>query len=705
MRRTAWLVLLGSTAFAAAPLITELRPRGGNLSRPFTLTVVGRDLGEGARIWSRLPASFTPVTPPDQDETMKPGRMAAYLVEPKAGVQPGVYPVRIESSTGISNVLLFTVGTYPETAEEESAPYSQPNRNDSIETAEPVQSVPITVNGTLRGAERDLYRVYGKAGEWRVFEVEARRCGSAIDPVLRILDGGGKQLARSEDAPATGLDARVRFTFPREGFYYVEVHDARFSSQKQNFYRLKMGPYAYADGIFPLGGRRGGPVDVALFGSRLASPVKVKADLSKIDGDFTTIALPDSPALPFVFAVGDLPESTEPLGGPLPVPSVVNGRLSEPGEVDRYRLNVEPGEKLLFELQARELGTSRLEGIIAAYDSTGKKLGSGGDQPLPEDVFAVQGTSRTSSDPFLNLTVPEDVRDITVTVEDLALRGGPLYGYRLMIRSQAQDFRLSIASAYVNIPAGGSAALRVTADRRGYDGPIQLSIANPPEGVTVEGGIIPREYVDSGNARTFNRTGILVLTAGAGARTGVHPLTVIGEAKLSDGAVLRREARGPGVAVEVAGATAQGVVDRQRAVTAPWLGLDLPAGFAPPPPAGLEVKQTSVTRMAEGDRYEFEFTWSRRNRAVRLPGKVDVQIVGARDIRVTNMTTSQAADPGAPVTGTFVVTTTKATDPARYDLYLAAEVDMMDGQEVIVSRPIPFLVTERSQPANAASTR
>jgi hypothetical protein len=69
------------------------------------------------------------------------------------------------------------------------------------------------------------------------------------------------------------------------------------------------------------------------------------------------------------------------------------------------------------------------------------------------------------------------------------------------------------------------------------------------------------------------------------------------------------------------------------------------------------------------------------------------------------MTTSQAADPGAPVTGTFVVTTTKATDPARYDLYLAAEVDMMDGQEVIVSRPIPFLVTERSQPANAASTR
>ena len=101
---------------------------------------------------------------------------------------------------------------------------------------------------------------------------------------------------------------------------------------------------------------------------------------------------------------------------------------------------MEPGETLLFELQARELGTSRLEGIITVYDASGKKLDSAGDKPLPEDVFAVQGTSRTSSDPFLNFTVPKDVHEITVTVEDLAERGGPLYGYRLITRQQAEDF-------------------------------------------------------------------------------------------------------------------------------------------------------------------------------------------------------------------------------------------------------------------------
>ena len=55
------LLLLASHAFAAAPVITELRPRGAELGRPFTLTAIGRNLGEGARISSTMPASFTSV--------------------------------------------------------------------------------------------------------------------------------------------------------------------------------------------------------------------------------------------------------------------------------------------------------------------------------------------------------------------------------------------------------------------------------------------------------------------------------------------------------------------------------------------------------------------------------------------------------------------------------------------------------------------
>jgi hypothetical protein len=611
------------------------------------------------------------------------------LVELRPEASPGVYPVRIETPSGISNLLLFTLGTFPEVTENESQPYAQPNSNDSIETAQPVLMNPVVVNGTLRGPERDFYRVYGKAGERRVFEVEARRCGSAIDPVLQILDGAGNQLARSDDSPGIGLDARIDFTFQREGNYYVEVTDARFSTQSQNFYRLKMGSYPYADGIFPLGGRRGEQVRVSFFGGRTGVGVQSAVDLRNVPktSTFTTVTLPGSTVLPFLFAVDDLPEVTEPIEGAIPLPGVVNGRLEKAGEVDRYHLSVAPGERLLLELQARELGTSRLEGILTVFDESGKKLDSAGDKPLPEDVFAVQGTSRTSSDPFLNITVPDGVHGLVVTVEDLAGRGGPLYGYRLVARKQAEDFTLSIQSPFVDVPAGGSVAVGVTADRRGYNGPIRLTIPGLSKGIQAEGGVIPREYMDADNTRTLNRRGVIVLTAEPDAEFKSGQLEIWGEGTLQDGTVLRRQARGPGMVVGVAGATEQGVVDRQRSLTAPWLGLDLPAALTEPATATLEVRLAGVKRMEEGVRYEYAYRWTVRGRA-QPPKTVGVDVIGAKDIRVIDMKSGADA-----TSGTFAVTTTKATDPGRYDLYISGRLRTDDSEELIVSRPIAFEVS------------
>jgi hypothetical protein len=683
----AWvLIAAAQAAFAAAPALTELKPRGAEIGRPFVLTAVGRNLIDGATVTSTLPATFTPIlTPPTPGAMSTPGRTASYLVELKSDAAPGVYPVRVETPSGISNILLFTLGTYPETTEEESAVGALPNRNDSIETAEPVRSTPVVVNGTLRGAERDVFRVYGKGGERRVFEVEARRSGSAVDPVLRILDGGGKQLARSDDGAGAGLDARLDFTFPAEGNYYVEVADARFSNQAQNFYRLKMGAYKYAEGIFPLGGRRGEQTPVTLFGAKLGT-VQTTADLRNVAATdaFFKVALPDSPALPFAFAVGDYPEAREPLDKPAAIPVTINGRLDKAGEVDRYRLAVEPGEHLILELQARELGTSKVEAIVTAYAGS-KKLGSAGDQPLTEDVFAVQNSSRTSSDPFLNVSVPPDVRELTVTVEDLALRGGALYGYRLTARKQSEDFKLTIATPQVNIPAGGSVTIVATADRRGFDGPIQLTIPNAPKGIRVEGGFIPREYLDASNTRTVNRRGILIVTADSDTTLDTRELQVWGEGRLADGTALRRRARGIGMAIDVSGATEQGVVDRQRPVTGQWLGLDLPVAIADPPSATLEVRQTAIKPMEEGVRYEYAYKWNVRGRATP-PMLVGVEVNGAKDLRVIDQKYEK-------MSGTFAVTTTKATDPAKYDLYISGRLRTDDGDETIVSRPIAFEVT------------
>ena len=159
--------------------------------------------------------------------------------------------------------------------------------------------------------------------------------------------------------------------------------------------------------------------------------------------------------------------------------------------MDRYELVVNPGEEFIFSLQARELGTSKIMGVISVYDEKGKRLASAGDGPLPVDVGAVQVSSRTQGDPHLEFKVPEGVHRLTVAVDDLAQRGGAHYAYRLSAYRAPFDLEATITTPYVNIPAGGTALVNVNVERKGYLGPIRIEAVNLPEGVSVAGGDIP----------------------------------------------------------------------------------------------------------------------------------------------------------------------------------------------------------------------
>ena len=683
-----WILsLMAVTAFAAAPTIVELQPRGAERGRPFTLTVMGRNLDEGAKIVSGLPATFTPMA------GSKTSRYATFLVEPKADVAVGTYPVRVQTADGLSNILLFTIGTFPETQEEESQAGGKPNSNDTIESAQPLQQAPLVVNGTLKGPERDVFRITAKAGERRVFEVEARRSGSAIDPVIRILDASGNPIARSEDAPGIGLDARLDVTFAREGSYYVEIHDARYSDQQQNFYRLKMGAYPYAEDLFPLGGRRGETIEVSLSGSHLAKPVNVSAKLAGLRDveNQTWVNLPDSAALPLPFAVGEFAEVREPLDGPVALPATINGRIAKANETDTYLLSVQPGEAVMLEVQALEIGTSKLMAVVTVRDAKGAKLARAGDEPASVNLFSLL-QSPTARDPYVRFTVPQGVTQVSVSIEDLARRGGPGYGYRIIARKQKEDFTASISNPYLNIPRGGTAQVIVSVDRRGVDGPVQFQITNLPKGLTAAGGLIPAEGDrSSGGSKVFSRRGVLTLTADAELKQFDGELEIWAEGKTSDGQTLKRRARGPAMQIAVAGATDQGVVDRQRSITAPWLAMQLPASLTSEPAARLTVKQVDYKREAEGDRYQFTWKWDLKPgaQAVR-PDTLGVDIVGINDIRIIDV----VRDAKDPSMGSFVITTTKVTMPSLYDLIAAGPV-MLDGvTEEIYAKPIRFEVTE-----------
>jgi hypothetical protein len=691
--------IASASSLFAQPVITELQPRGAQKGKPFTLTLAGRNLGEGVRIRSTMPASFTLLTPEQPASVpggpMQPeGRYATFLVEPTAQLGVGVYPIRVVTGEGISNIQLFTVGAFPELAEDESRVGGLPNTNDSMEEAQPLPPPPFTLNGTLRGPERDMFRLSAKAGEKRVIEVEARRCGSAIDPLIEILDASGRVIAGSEDAPLLGLDARVEVAFPRAGDYYVVVRDSRFSTQTANFYRLKVGSYSYPRDVFPLGGRRGELVETSL------GPEKITVDLRNASSNVHQVFanMPGSPALPVPFAVGDDPEVSAPVGdAAIDSPVTINARLANAGQVDRYTLRVPPTGAMTFRIQARELETSKLMAVITVRDEKGKILGRSGDEPLAEDLYNVN-QSRTASDPVLRLQTPAGVKQVTVTVEDLALRGGPEYAYRLNVQPVAQDFRVILNSAFVNVPAGGSVAVPVTVQRQGFEDEIQLRVANPPKGLRVEGGYVVAGLPVKETPQNRNSRGVLILTTEPGQTFESLDLTVEGVAKLADGSTIVRKAEGPGMIVNVAGASEQGAVDRQRALTAPWLGLELVTAPTKPRAATLEVTMLARTRMQEGDQIKFRWKWSPQDAGQALPRSVNAEMVGSADVRLIDV----QVDAKDPSTGTFVMTTTKLTRPSKYDVYITGRLNLGPvglnpgpvEQEEIVSRPITVQVDE-----------
>lgn len=691
--------LSATPSLMGEPLIKRLEPSGAQRGQPFQLTLIGTNLTANARIVSTLPATFTSLSHSvaegvdAQKDTVLP-----FLVELEKDVPIGIYPIRVVTPGGMSNLLLFSIGAFPEITEKEANSSGSQASNNSPKQSQLLESVPVTVNGTLEGPDRDVYQIYGHKGQRIVLEVEARRLGSAIDPVIRVLDSQHQQLFISNDTPGIGIDCRLDISFPLDGSYYVVVHDARFSQQDQNFYRLKIGASSYAQGFFPLGWKRGERTRITLFGGSLTDSIEVDVDLTQVadQDDFIPISLPgELDSIPFKFVVGDRPEILEsPRSGvPTLKPStVVNGLISEPSEIDQYRLSVTPGEVWLITLDAAGLGTSRLAAVLTVYAGGGRRLASSGDEVPDPDVFSLISPGRTSSDPYIPLVVPEDVKSIVISVEDLAERGGPLYGYRLLAERQPLDFTLTLSTPYLNVPAGGTGSVSVVAHRRGYMGPIQLTALGAGDELVVEGGFIPAEIDDPDN-RKLSRQGVLTITAKPDAVSRLEELSVWGEAQLGKGTKIRRRARGPGLVTAIRGGTGAPDPNRrdsQEPFTAPWLGLELPLMISEPVPGILEVEGPSQIRVLQGMEHEIHWRFNTRELNLRPPRQISINRPGAREIRI------RIANPDAEYLESGIVTlsTTVGTPPSKFNVVLAGDIDVQGNKQTLYTPAITVEVVQ-----------
>jgi hypothetical protein len=162
-----------------------------------------------------------------------------------------------------------------------------------------------------------------------------------------------------------------------------------------------------------------------------------------------------------------------------------------------------------------------LDALVTISDGAGKKLLS------RDDLFG--------ADPTLPLEIPAGVKEVTIAVEDLLGRGGPAFGYRLEARRETADFTLQLNSPFVNVPLGGTAIVSVNVNRRGYDGPLRVTIPNLPAGYHQAGGTVApasaSQRFDDPNPRFGRNTSVITITAEADAKPQRVDLIVKGIAE------------------------------------------------------------------------------------------------------------------------------------------------------------------------------
>ena len=678
-RRLIFLLVLCISAGFAQPVIERISPPGAQRGSAVRLVLTGEQLGQ-ARLISEIPGSATSLsTAPSIAGEM--AESIAFLVEIAADASLGAYPVRVETPAGISNLLLFSVGAFPgvEEAESEANEDDEAPANDFPESAQAVET-PVTINGRLRGAERDLYRFSAAAGEKLVLEVEARRIGSAIDPHLELLDAEGRTLARNADARGLGVDSRLEFEFSAAGDYLIAIHDERFSEQKADFYRLTIADYAYADGVFPLGWRRGESVRAEWHGGNLAQPTATEVNLAGVNASATWISIPGSPAR-LSFLVGDDPEVFEDAlsNAELPESTVVNGRIIEVGEVDRYRLGVNAGESWALELRSGELAGSDLYGVLTVSNGD-EVLATAGRYAGDPSPYVVSTTGQTSSYPFINLEVPPGIDELNISVEDLLQRGGPAHSYRLTARRQGPDFAATISEPFVNIPARGSAIVSVMIERRGYHGAVEFFVENPPEGIIVDGGHIPPTSI-LGNTRPRFAQGELTLTAKPGVDTGAMNLVVRAKGVRDDGSVIERRAEGPGLQVAVAG-------KGQDSLSAAWLGYDLPTRIVPEAAVAVEFLSPREIRLVRGGK-QHVVRWVVHTRGdASIAEKIEIpRNAGGVRFRVDSEKSKATA-------GEFVMFPHERTDLGTTDFNLGVAVRSQGRTRTVYSEPLEIEVVD-----------
>ena len=493
---------------AAPPQIAHYTPLGLTPGKTVELTLSGQNLQDPRSLWTTFAArcEFVPAT----DEIAKKGERLVCQVTIPRDEQIGIGALRVVTGEGVSNPVLIMLDDLASIIE---APDNH--------TAQQAQSIalPIAVDGQCEQLQEDFFRFHARPGQRVSFEVVAQRLGSKLDPVLRLMKQGGKEISRFDDAQSSGGDARFAHTFDADGDYFLAIGDVRHAGGKDYRYRLRIGSFPLISASYPQGGQSGAVMSFELaeretdHGAKLNVALPASNNTRRLvsfgvpsadgagSGWFQVEASPESEALEHE------PNDSVADATLARFPGVLNGRFDKPGDQDYFKFTLQKGQRLHCVASSRELG-SACDVYLSLHKSDGSLLSE----------------ARQERQTVLDIDAPED-GEYLLRVEDLLVGGAPKaeHVYRIRLDNAYSGFSLHAEAPQYSALQGGTLVVKVLAKRNGYSGPIELGVEGLDDGIKLEGNTIA-------DAET-----LLKITLPANIATGeVRNATIVGRAKIGE---------------------------------------------------------------------------------------------------------------------------------------------------------------------------
>jgi len=446
-------------------------------------------------------------------------------------IPAGNCELRVVTTNGLSNPLIFQVGQLPEVSEKEP--------NNQLSAPEKLLALPVVINGQILPGDVDCFRFSATKGQALVFQTDARSLvpylADAVpgwfQAVLKLYDSKGREVAYNDDY-LSNPDPVLIYNVPEDGSYTLSIRDSIFRGREDFVYRIAVGETPFIERIFPLGGMENSEVDVNLYGVNLPDKkLKLKTVGNAPATQFVGVEKGRLFSNRRIFSVSPLPDSMEKEPNNVALQAVAvtndrvfNGTIGNPGDQDWFCFVAHKGDEKTIEVSARRQG-SPLDARLTLLDAQQKVVASSDDA---EDKSF--GLVTHQADARIDFTMP-DSGTYFVRLDDAQGKGGEEYAYRLTIGEERPDFQLRVVPSSVRIPREGTAIVNVHVIRYGgFVGKVDLSLLDAPLGITLQRAVIPESV---SNAQ-------IIIAASPRAESQIVPLEIEGSANCGYQTVCRR---------------------------------------------------------------------------------------------------------------------------------------------------------------------